>query len=619
MVVKKTVSRLLSLIRLRRTLRLVWQISPGWTLASVVLVLFRGVLPLASLWVTRHVVDEVAQALQASGASTGFTSVIGWVALAAGVAVLAALLRAAGEVVNQAQSALVVDRVSSILHKQSVAVDLEYYETPEYYDTLHRAQNEARYRVGRALTGLLQIGQAAISLIGTAGLLATFDWRVAGVLVVGVIPAALVRATYSRRLHRLEQQHVEGDRRAWYYSWMMTSPHYAKEVRLFGTGNVFQARYDELRRQLREARLGLGRRRALASLVVQLASSATVFGALALVAYQTLAGEATIGGLVMYYQAYQVALGQLRGILTALTGLYEDSVFLSDLYRFLDLDPKITVKPDPADVPKPAQQAIVFHDVSFAYSGCDSMAVDGADFEVRPGEVIALVGANGAGKTTLIKLLCRLYDPCRGQITVDGVDLCNLDPVSWRKQISVIFQDFAHYNLSLRENIWLGDVDADPEGDRVMTAARLSGADSLCDKLPRGYETFLGHYFADGHELSIGEWQKVALARAFIREGGIVVLDEPTSALDAIAEAELFGHFRRLLAGRSAIVISHRFSTVHMADRIYVLDEGRIVEGGTHKELIEKNGLYARMYNAQAGLYRDGVPSGVSETPADTR
>jgi len=591
-------------LRVDRAWRLVWRAAPGWTLVNLMLVVVQGLLPLAGLYLMKRIVDAVAGAVASLGGAASFEPVAIWILLAGAVALLTAVCRSLGEVASEAQGMVVTDSISNILHAQSVAVDLEYYENPAYYDTLHRAQAEATYRPTRIVNGLVQMGQSSLSLLGIGALLFSFNWLIGVVLFFAAFPAAIARLVYSRRLYRLQEKQTASERRAWYYQWMITSPSHAKEIRLFSLGPLFQRWYCELRQQIRGGRLALSRRRALNDLFAQSVATVAIFGTFTFVAYQAVNGTITLGSLVIYYQGFQTGLGFLQSILRGIAGLYEDNLFLTNFYKFLELQPKVHAPDHPQPVPSPFRQGLSFEGVGFAYPGTAREVLTGIDLTLAPGEVIALVGENGSGKTTLIKLLCRLYDPDQGRITLDGLDLRELDPIRWRREIGVIFQDYVHYHMKVWENIWLGDAEKAPDRATIEAAGQRSGADGVIARLPQGYDTPLGNWLDQGQELSTGEWQKIALARAFLRDARIVVLDEPTSSLDPLAEAEVFRQFRRLMEGRSAILISHRFSTVQMADRIYVLHEGRIVERGSHRELIERNGRYARLYRAQAESYQ---------------
>jgi len=301
---------------------------------------------------------------------------------------------------------------------------------------------------------------------------------------------------------------------------------------------------------------------------------------------------------------FQLCIGYTQSIFSGMNSLYEDQLFLRNFFTFLDMKPQIATPENPLPVPSPVKQEIRFEDVTFTYPDAASPALSNVNLTLHKGEIIALVGDNGAGKSTFTKLLCRLYDPVQGTITVDGLDLKKTDPEEWRRHITVLFQDFVRYNLSVQENIWMGDTSLPPDTPRVEDAARQAAADTVIRRLPDAYSSRLGKLFSGGQELSSGEWQKIALARAFFRNAEIVILDEPASSLDALAEAEIFHRFRELVKGRTAVLISHRFSTVLLADHIYVLDQGKIIEHGTHTELMAKNGHYAEMFRAQADPYR---------------
>jgi len=591
-------------LRLDRALRLVWQAGPGWTISSLAIVFLKGLLPLLTLYLMKLIVDGVVFAMGAADKAAAFRNVMLLIILAGVVAIINALLQLIGGFVKEAQSLTVTDHMYDILHAKSIEVDLEYYENPQYLDTLHRAQQEGPYRPTHILDGLMQVGQSGLSLLAMAGLLISFHWGVAVVLFAAAIPGVLVRLKYSKKLFRWQRKRTPAERRVGYYDWLLTGYRHAKEVRLFDLGGLFKGRFRDLRKQLRRERLEIVKRRSAADFVAQASAALAVFGSFGFIAYRTVAGVITLGDMVMYFQAFQRGLGFLRQVLGGMAGLYEDNLFLSNLYEFLDLKPKVKEPVQPCPVPRPLQKGIGFEHVSFHYPTGKRDALKDISFTIKPGEVVALVGANGSGKTTLIKLLCRLYDPVDGNITLDGFDLRRFETRALRREISVIFQDYAQYYLTARENIWFGNCDLPHQHEDIMGAARHAGSHDLISSLPKGYETILGKWFEEGEELSIGEWQKVALARAFLRESQIIVLDEPTSAMDAKSEYEVFRRIRRLLEGRTAILISHRFSTVRMADRIFAFEKGSISESGTHEQLIKLGGNYAYLFEKQARHYQ---------------
>jgi ATP-binding cassette subfamily B protein len=483
-------------------------------------------------------------------------------------------------------------------------VDLEYYEDARYQDTLHRAQHEAPYRPKYILNSLLQFGQESISLLAMAGILWWLHWAVIPVLLVTALPYFLVRLQQSNRLFAWERERTPIERRAWYLNWLLTQPAAAKEVRLFDLGPRLRRWFQDTRTQLRTERVALERRWAFAGLTAHVAGVAGVFGVYAFMALRTFHGQLTIGDLVMYFQAIQRASGFLESLGLSMSSLYESYLFLTTLSEFLAVPSRLRDPVRPANFPKPIQWGICFERVSFQYPNDARTAVRDFTFTIRPGEHVALVGANGAGKTTLVKLLCRLYDPTSGRITVDGVDLRDFRIAEMRGAVSGIFQDFVKYHLPAKDNIALGVSTGEVPSDAVGVAARQAGVHEAIMRLPNGYDTLLGKFFEGGRELSIGEWQKLALARAILRDSQILILDEPTSAMDAKAEAELFERFHELARGRTALLISHRLSTVKMADRIFVIEGGQIVEEGRHDDLMQRQGLYAQLFMTQAQYYQ---------------
>jgi len=592
------------LMQLRRALVLVWDIAKAWTMAGLGLMAIQAFLPLLTLYLIKLIVDTIAAGIIAPDKAAALSKVLLWIGLTGLAALLTAGFRALSEIIREHQSQLVTDHVTDVIHHKSAAVDLAYYENPRYYDTLHRAQQEAPYRPNHIVQALTQLGQNGISLLALAGLLFYLHWVVAVILFVAVLPGIIVKIRHADRLYKWQSRSTETERRTYDYHWMLTDELHAKEVRLFDLGNLFRRRYRNLRKTLRSERLRLAKSRSGFDLIAQAGAIAALFGILAFIASRTIQGAMTLGDMVMYYQAFQRAQSYLQEIMGGLAGLYEDSMFLNHFYDFMDLKPRTASPEHSVEVPRPMQSGIALEHVSFRYPTAGEEVLHDIELKIQPGEVVAFVGDNGAGKTTLAKLLCRLYDPTGGRITMDGRDFRDFDIQALRREITMIFQDYIHYPLTARENIWLGDVSLSPDDDRIHAAAQQSGADGIISRLPHGYETILGNQYDGGVELSIGEWQKVALARAFLRNAQLIILDEPTSAISARVEHEVFKSFRSLLNGRAALIISHRFSTVRMADLICVLEEGRIVESGSHEELIQLGGYYAHLYEIQAQHYR---------------
>ena len=593
------------LAQLRRAFVFVWRCAPGWTLIGLVLVIVQGALPIVALALLKRIVDAVTAAVGSPDPKAAFLHIAGLIAVAGGVAVLTAVCRSLAQISGEAQSQIVTDTVYDALHTQSTAVDLEYYEDPKYHDTLHRAQQEAPYRPTRIVTGLMQVVQNGVSLVGVAGLLARTNWLLSILLLIAALPGLFVRIKQGMKSYSFQQEHAEAERQTWYYNWLMTNAECAKEIRLLDIGHILRGRHGAMRTLLREARLKLSRNRGYMELGAQ--SVATIIGAcvLAVISWWTVTGALTVGGLVMYYQGFQLGLSTLQGVLGGIAGLHEDSLFLTDYYEFLTLEPRVVPPSEPLPVPQPIRDGISFEDLSFTYPGRAEEILHGLNLTLRMGQVTALVGENGAGKTTLVKLLCRLYDPTQGRVTVDGVDLKQLDPRSWRRAISVLPQDYLRYFMSARDNIWMGDVELQCDDEAVEPAALMAGADKVIQRLPEAYDTTLGYGFEDGYPLSQGQWQKVALARALFRDTQVLVLDEPTSSLDPLAEAEVCEKLHELAQGRSVILISHRLSSVRVADAIYVIRDGAVVEEGGHDELVAQDGEYARLYRSQANRYQE--------------
>lgn len=586
--------------------QLVWASSSRWTIACFVLVSAQSIFPVSILYITKLILDTVTTGLE-SGAdfNTLFNQALVWVVLLAILSILSITISALFEYAFTSLSYYVTDHVYQILQKKAAEVDLESYETPTYYDLLYRAAREISSRPATIVKGMMNLGKYGLSLIGVGVLLVSLDPLIAVFLIIAGFPNIIARFIYSRQFYDWHRQQANTARQISYYNSILTDQFFAKENRLFNSSSHFLNKSIDLRNTLRTEELRLTARFQLFGIAAQSVSTITVYILLALVVHRTLSGLITIGDLVMYYEGFRRAQGFLGSFLGEIANIYQNSLFIANLYEFLALKPKIVDPENPKPFPQPMQQGIVVNNVSFDYPASTREALKGINLTIRPGETIAIVGENGSGKTTLIKLLCRLYEPTCGNITIDGMNLSDFKVNDLREQISVVFQDYVKYHMTARENIWLGKVDTPLESDKIIAAAKYSGADAVISKLSDGYDTVLGKLLQDGEELSIGEWQKIAIARAYLRDSQIIILDEPTSALDAHSEFEVFEKFTELAKDKAAILISHRLSTIKMADCIYYMNDGVIVESGTHEELIRKQGLYAGMFNIQAQNYRE--------------
>ncbi|MDP8239062.1 MAG: ABC transporter ATP-binding protein [Candidatus Hatepunaea meridiana] len=582
-----------------RLIGIVWSSSPRWSSVYLFFLTIRGVLPLLQLYVLKLVIDAVAGGINSTDISNTFREVLIYLLIAGVVQLVSVLLDEVGRGINSIHVQYLSDHIHNIIHTKSVEIDLEYYENSRYHDTLHRAQQEATTRPQRLLNNLSDIVQNSVSVIAIAGLLFSLKWFIALVLVVAVLPGVFVRIRFSKIMYAWIRKRTETNRLAYYYSWLMTRYSHAKEIRIFGLGRYFVGKYREIRKTLRTEMSRLIVRRTKMELPAQAFGGVVIFGVYAYIGYMTIIGTITLGAFVMYLQAFRRGLGFLKQMARGMTGIIENNMFISNLFEFLDLQPKIVTSTDSLPFPHAITEGITFNQVSFQYPNSNRTVLHNITLSIIPGEIVAIVGANGSGKTTLIKLLCRLYDPTVGKILIDDVDICRYNLTSLRCGISVIFQDWAKYQFSAADNIRLGNIEQPPEIDRIYSSAGQVGADEFINRLPEGYDNMLGNWFDKGIELSVGEWQKIALARALYREAQIIVLDEPMSSLDVQTEHDVIFSLRKKLKDKLTILISHRLSTLRMADRIIVLEEGKIIEQGSHKELLCKKGVYSQMYETQ--------------------
>ena len=436
-----------------------------------------------------------------------------------------------------------------------------------------------------------------------AGLLIYLHWGIVIILLVANIPGIWLRLHYAGVLYNFKREQTPAARKTAYFKWLLTGDRPSRELRLFGLGEYFTNLFNKNFNKLKEEEISIIRKRTSIELIAGIFKAAAFLLALGYIAKETVSSQISVGDMAMYLVAFRQGMVYIKDVFSSLAGLYEDNLFIGDTFEFLNLKEKIVAVP-PVIEPGSFSSSIKVGNLSFSYPGSGEPLLKNLNLEIRKGETIALVGANGAGKSTLVRLLCRLYDPVEGGITLDGKDITHMDPASYRRLFSVIFQDFMLYNLSAGDNIWMGDIFTPQNRERIKTSASQTGIDELIEALPKGYDTVIGRLFDDSRELSWGEWQKIAMARALYRDAPVLILDEPTSALDATTEYEVFSRFKEITRDRTSILISHRFSNVSLADRILVLDKGKIAEEGTHQELMKAGGLYSEMFTKQSSGYK---------------
>ena len=575
-------------------LRLVWETSPPLVLSGIVLRLLRALLPLATLWVAKLIIDAVV----------AHSPVLWkWVGVELTLAILSDILGRANALGDSLLADRFTNKISVRLMKHAAKLDLVSFEDPVFYDKLERARRQTTGRV-TLLASLLNIAQDSVSLLSlSAGLILFSPWLLL-LLALAVIPSFLGETHFTALAYSVLYKWTPQRRELDYLRMLGASTGSAKEIKIFGLGDYLADRYRSVSERVFEDNKAVAIRRATVGSLLNLISTGGYYGAYVVILLRTVSGELTLGTLTFLTGAFARSRMFIEKILSGFNDVSEQALFLRDLFEFFEMEPQIRSKPNALLAPRPIRIGFEFQNVAFRYAGAARDVLRNINFQLAPGEKVALIGANGAGKTTLVKLLARLYEPSAGRILLDGVDLRDYSVEDLRREIGVIFQDYMRYDMRIKENIGFGKIEALDSDDLISGAAHKSQASEMIDRLPAKFNQVVGRRFEGGVDLSGGEWQKIALARAYMRDAQLLILDEPTATLDARAEYEVFLRFAELTRGRMSVLISHRFSTVRMADRILVLSEGDITEQGTHRELVEQGGLYAELFELQAAGYR---------------
>lgn len=586
-----------------KVIELLRRAAPKLSIGVAVLTILEAITGIAVLYIIKILVDTITVELTDQN-DAQFSNIVIVLAFTGLAFLLAAFFQSVANVLRMRQGLLVSDHVDREIHDRAISVDLRFYESPKYYDALERARHGGTQRPAKAVANVVVMFRAALTLAAIFILIVNIEWRLIPILALPIAIAVIVRLYFTRKLFDWRMSRAQKERRATYLDWLMTNVRHAKDLRINRIGPYLRDQFRGIRTEIRKGEIQIEQSRHLSEFLFSTIGAILFIGASAWLLQQSLQQGRQIGDVVLFVLLLRRAETSGKELVSNISMIVDDHLYLNRLFEFLSVEPKIQKPATAIAVPTSLSKGFEVSDISFKYDGADRMALQSVSLQIEPEQIVALVGENGSGKTTLIKLLTRLYDPSEGKIMLDGVDIRDFDPDAYRKLMSVIFQDYSTYAETVEDNIRYGDIEIPHSRDKIELAARNAGATDFINSLPHGFKTPLTKLFDNGQDLSIGQWQRLALARAFYPESKLLILDEPTSAVDPKAEYELFENFRQRLDGRSALIISHRLSTIRQADYTYVMEGGEIVEHGTHDALVRQRGKYADLFEKQAQHYR---------------
>lgn len=596
----KSIDLIFSAARIwKRAVFLVWEASPKYTACWILLSGVQAILPVCAAFLTKFAIDGIVAATNSNGDWQLVTRAIWFAGLIGFFLILSEVFQSSAAWLRTAQAETFSDFLSDKLQKKSSELDMAYYESPEYHDLVEQVRGDSSPRPLSLLENLGFVVQNFISIVGLGALLLTYGWWLPLMLLVGTFPALWLAIREDKKYHRWWESTATDRRWASYFDAMLTHPNAAAEMRFYDLGSHFRIKYQSIRGHLRREKLDRVRNQTFSKVAGALIGQILAAAVFAWIAIRVLYNQATLGDLGAVYQIFSKGQGIMSALMQGIAKAVTNTFYLERLFAYLDLRPKLVSNSRPRPPISTLRKGISFKSVSFSYPESTVQVIDDLDLFVSAGSVVALIGVNGAGKSTLIKLLNRFYDPTAGTIEFDGCDLRNFDPPQLRRMMSVLSQFPMQFHAAAKENIALGDLERESDQQEAVTAAQGAGAHRFISRLPEGYDTLLGKWFVNGTELSGGEWQRIALSRAYYRQASIVILDEPTSFMDPWSEADWFDRFRQMVDGQTGIVITHRFTVAMRADVIHVIDQGKIVESGTHQQLLDLNGSYAQSWKEQ--------------------